>query len=281
MNPKVKNALEKTRDYAKLARVELLIIVGALFLDLVTKAIVTHVLNFRESRRIIPNFLYFTYTRNTRAAFGSYFGLDRIFREGAAGNIAFIFTVIIGSAIAFGVLYYLFRNKKGKDFFIKSAIAQGIAAFSLILMYILLPRSPMLSFFITLTFVAVFGFSVALYYARGKTGSGFLVRVGLALIIGGALGNLVDRMFLGYVRDFIHIVYFGLTIFGQQSFAIFNIADAALTVGVVVFAIGYIRGEIKKKPEDEAAGDAEAVVEAVEDEDYRDRDTDPMSGQNE
>lgn len=60
------------------------------------------------------------------------------------------------------------------------------------------------------------------------------VGVGLALVAGGALGNLIDRLFrepsffLGHVVDYISV----------GSFAVFNIADAAITTGVVVFVIG-------------------------------------------
>ena len=47
----------------------------------------------------------------------------------------------------------------------------------------------------------------------------------LALILGGALGNLYDRMFAGYVIDFISLYFMNL------HFAIFNIADAAISIG--------------------------------------------------
>ncbi len=53
--------------------------------------------------------------------------------------------------------------------------------------------------------------------------------VGMALIISGALGNLVDRLIFGYVRDFIYLEII--------NFPVFNIADVALNIGVVVFAI--------------------------------------------
>lgn len=51
------------------------------------------------------------------------------------------------------------------------------------------------------------------------------LRIGLALILGGALGNLYDRMLAGYVIDFISLY------FGQYRFATFNIADAAISIG--------------------------------------------------
>lgn len=52
---------------------------------------------------------------------------------------------------------------------------------------------------------------------------------GLALILGGALGNIVDRATLGYVVDFADLH------FGEfRPFLIFNVADAAITIGVVI-----------------------------------------------
>ena len=50
----------------------------------------------------------------------------------------------------------------------------------------------------------------------------------LALILGGALGNLIDRVFLGYVVDFIQIYY------DRWSWPAFNLADSAICVGAVM-----------------------------------------------
>ncbi len=91
--------------------------------------------------------------------------------------------------------------------------------------------------FIVISFVAVGFFSYFMYRSRGKSK---FSRVAYALIIGGAIGNLVDRLAFGYVRDFIQFQYFGLTIFGSEYFAIFNFADSALCIGVVLFAVYYI-----------------------------------------
>jgi signal peptidase II len=53
-----------------------------------------------------------------------------------------------------------------------------------------------------------------------------LSRLGLALIIGGAAGNLIDRIVYGYVLDFVDAYY------ANWHFWAFNVADAAITVGV-------------------------------------------------
>jgi signal peptidase II len=56
-------------------------------------------------------------------------------------------------------------------------------------------------------------------------------RIALAGILGGAIGNFIDRIRLGYVIDFIHLHL------GYYSFYIFNVADSAITLGVVALLL--------------------------------------------
>ena len=89
--------------------------------------------------------------------------------------------------------------------------------------------------FIIITFIALGIFGYFLWRNRGKNK---LCRASLAMILAGALGNLVDRLFIGKVRDFVEIVFFGCDVpLLGESFAIFNIADAALVVGVILFLV--------------------------------------------
>jgi len=73
--------------------------------------------------------------------------------------------------------------------------------------------------------------------------------VGLAMIAGGALGNLIDRLFrdpgfwFGHVVDYISV----------GGFAVFNIADASITCGVVVFVIAMLTEERREKDREEVA----------------------------
>lgn len=60
------------------------------------------------------------------------------------------------------------------------------------------------------------------------------VRTGYAFIIGGALGNLIDRVRLGHVVDFI------LVHAGEWSFAVFNLADSFITVGASLVVLGEV-----------------------------------------
>ncbi|HEY4203038.1 MAG TPA: signal peptidase II [Devosiaceae bacterium] len=58
-----------------------------------------------------------------------------------------------------------------------------------------------------------------------------LVRIGLALCIGGALSNALDRVIYGAVADFFHFHW------GDASFYIFNLADSAITLGVCLLLL--------------------------------------------
>ncbi|MBT8099289.1 MAG: signal peptidase II, partial [Gammaproteobacteria bacterium] len=60
---------------------------------------------------------------------------------------------------------------------------------------------------------------------------------GLALVLGGAVGNLIDRIWLGYVTDFIQV---NLPIPFFDPFPSFNVADSAITVGAVLLIIDSI-----------------------------------------
>lgn len=74
--------------------------------------------------------------------------------------------------------------------------------------------------------VALAALSGLAIYAATLDASQRLSRLGLALIIGGAAGNLIDRIAYGYVLDFVDAYY------GSWHFWAFNVADAAISVGV-------------------------------------------------
>ena len=71
------------------------------------------------------------------------------------------------------------------------------------------------------------------------------------LILGGAIGNLIDRIRLDYVVDFISVYHNGFNIFGFQIerwyFAIFNIADSAISIAACLIIFDYISKGIKQK----------------------------------
>ncbi len=83
--------------------------------------------------------------------------------------------------------------------------------------------------------LAVIG--VLLGAAKELAANGFAARIGLGLVLGGAVGNLVDRLLLGHVTDFIDM---GSPWHWLATFPIFNIADSCLTVGAVLLALSFL-----------------------------------------
>lgn len=68
-------------------------------------------------------------------------------------------------------------------------------------------------------------------YAATLNRSQPLTRIGLTLVIGGAVGNLIDRVTAGYVLDFVDLYS------GNWHFWAFNVADSAITIGVVLMLL--------------------------------------------
>jgi signal peptidase II len=102
-------------------------------------------------------------------------------------------------------------------------------------------------FFSLFSVLASIGILIYLYYARQEP-LGF--RLSLAMILGGAIGNLIDRVFYGVifgeaalfygsVVDFIDVDFFNVNIFGYHlsRWPVFNIADASVTVGVILLLV--------------------------------------------
>ena len=111
--------------------------------------------------------------------------------------------------------------------------------------------------------VASIGLIFYLYVIRDKSWS---LKIAIALILGGAVGNLIDRTFYGVffdyaplfywkVVDFFDVDFFDFTLFGRSydRWPVFNIADAAVTIGVLILLLFYK----KHQDEDEKA---EAVL---------------------
>ncbi len=69
------------------------------------------------------------------------------------------------------------------------------------------------------------------FYAASLPPQHRLARAGLALILGGAIGNLIDRARLGYVLDFIDVYW------RNHHFWAFNVADSAITVGAAALIL--------------------------------------------
>lgn len=92
-------------------------------------------------------------------------------------------------------------------------------------------------FLIVLSFVFLAMFLV--YYIKEKNKT-WLMNITFAFLFAGCVGNLFDRLVFGYVRDMIQFSFW-------PSFPVFNFADVALTVGVVLFVIYLIIYFVKAK----------------------------------
>lgn len=85
---------------------------------------------------------------------------------------------------------------------------------------------------IFLIVVAVLIIGVLLYYIKRNKIEKKIDIIALSFVIGGSLGNLIDRIVRGYVIDFISIKI------GNYNFPIFNVADALIVVGVILLLLG-------------------------------------------
>jgi len=84
-------------------------------------------------------------------------------------------------------------------------------------------------FFVVLA--AVVSSALVVWLWRIRASNLLALSVGLTLVLGGAAGNLVDRIRLGYVTDFIQVW------FGSWAFPSFNVADSAITVGAALLIL--------------------------------------------
>lgn len=90
---------------------------------------------------------------------------------------------------------------------------------------------------------AVLLFVAKTLWTRNTAFSAPAARFALALILGGAIGNLYDRIVYGTVTDFFEVYH------GAWSFPAFNVADSAITVGAILLMIDLLRPRRKRMQE--------------------------------
>ncbi|MBQ8174235.1 MAG: signal peptidase II [Clostridia bacterium] len=102
--------------------------------------------------------------------------------------------------------------------------------------------------FMTVSTVAILGILVYYFWDKKLTPA---IRYPLCMIVGGGIGNMIDRIFVGYVVDFFDARFI--------NFAVFNVADCFVTVGAFllffVILLDTIREERAKKKKGEVADD--------------------------
>lgn len=111
--------------------------------------------------------------------------------------------------------------------------------------------------YLVLTIIALL---VIIKYFWSIMSAGWLEKSALALIFGGAIGNLADRIMYGKVIDFIDMDFPDIPFLNIYRWFTYNIADAAITIGLIVFAVGIL---IKKKNEPPAAESAQIPESAI------------------
>lgn len=131
-----------------------------LLLDIVSKVLVSKYIVLEKSIKIINDFFYITYVRNTGVAWSMF-------------SSKTILVLLVSSFIILGIILYIYNNR---------------------------PKNK-------------------------------LEKVAYSMILGGAIGNFVDRIIYGYVIDFIDIKIFG------YDYPIFNLADSFIVIGVILLVI--------------------------------------------
>lgn len=115
--------------------------------------------------------------------------------------------------------------------------------------------------FISLIMSGLLIFCYAKYYKKCT----WLMRIALALMIAGALGNFVDRAFYWEsVTGFTGVVDWILFKFGEYRFPMFNIADSSLVIGVILFLVQIIIDTVKESIEKAKAGEYKYSPEQLE-----------------
>lgn len=131
-----------------------------LVIDIVSKLIVSNLMNVHDSILVIKDFFYITYVRNTGAAWSLFAGKT-------------ILLLMVSLIMICGIILYVYKNK-----------------------------------------------------TKAK-----LEKIAYSLILGGAIGNFLDRIVYGYVIDFLDFYIFG------YNYPIFNLADTFIVLGVLLLII--------------------------------------------
>jgi len=102
--------------------------------------------------------------------------------------------------------------------------------------------------------------AVILVFILLRYTDGFWGTLGLAAVLGGAVGNLIDRVIYGYVIDMFSVLFF--------NFAIFNIADIFITLGFITFLVHFISSSSRSAKEEKEAFESAKIDLDDEHDDY-------------
>ncbi len=97
------------------------------------------------------------------------------------------------------------------------------------------------SFLVAISIVMLF---VLWFHRKEFSGKSLLCNIGIGLLAGGITGNLIDRVKLGYVVDFLDFHWKN-----SYTFPTFNVADSAICIGVFLYFLYSVMNPEQKKPE--------------------------------
>ncbi len=86
--------------------------------------------------------------------------------------------------------------------------------------------------------VSIVALIIIYFYNKTLDKDEFFQKIGVVLIISGIIGNLIDRVLFQYVRDMLDFIIFG------YDFAIFNVADSCLVIGVIIVLLCEFKKEL-------------------------------------
>lgn len=136
-----------------------------------------------------------------------------------------IFTILIDQVSKYGAIKFLKNSQPYKiigDFFQFNYVENRGAAFGIL--------EHKRIFFIIITIIIILFIST--YLVKNYSNLNVITRLSLSMLIGGAAGNLIDRIRFGYVVDFI-----SFRIKGVYSFPVFNLADTFIVISTFLIVI--------------------------------------------
>lgn len=110
-------------------------------------------------------------------------------------------------------------------------------------------------FFVIFTIILV-GVMMVFYKKLSNTTIHKMMKISLVLIISGAIGNWIDRLFLGYVIDFLHVQFI--------EFPVFNLADIYVVCGTILFSILYLFFDSEQEAENAESIESIESIENIE-----------------
>lgn len=129
------------------------------------------------------------------------------------------------------------------------------------------------NFKVAITIFTIIAAFLILYYLYVSRYKDFKIRLAIALIFGGAVGNIIDRVFYGVIYgyaplfhgrvvDFIHIDFFDYTLFGKtyQSLPIFNFADVSVLIGILMLLYLSFKSKLESDEESLSSTDENSEI---------------------